>query len=110
MNKSEILFLSLCIPSRIAIALAARVYPKEIIPGAVAFAVMSLYYYLSGTRTTGPETFGRPIWWNDVRPIHSLLWACFVIAAFQNKEWAWKFLALDVILGLASFFFLKTRN
>jgi len=107
MNKSEILFLSLCIPSRIALALGAKEYPNELIPFALAFALGSLYFYLSGTRTTGAETFGRPIWWNDMRPIHAALWMAFALMAFQGKKWAWKFLAADVILGLIAFFFLK---
>ena len=110
MDKSELAFLALCIPSRIAIALAARQYPKEIVPMAIAFAIGSVYFYMSGTRQTGLETMGRPIWWNDMRPLHALLWTAFVVAALQGKQWAWKFLALDVTLGLASFFFLKPRN
>lgn len=110
MDKSEVLFLALCIPSRITLALGAREYPKELIPFALAFSLGSTYYYLSGTRRTGVETFGRPIWWNDLRPVHALMWFAFVIAAIGGKRWAWKLLAADVIIGLLSFFFLKDRN
>lgn len=107
LTKSEILFLALCIPSRIALALGAREYPKELIPFALAFAIGSMYFYLTGTRTTGAETFGKPIWWNDMRPIHAFMWAAFVVAALQGKKWAWKLLAADVIIGLTAFFFVK---
>jgi len=110
LTKSEILFLALCIPSRIALSLGAREYPKELIPFALVFGLGSLYYYLSGTRTTGAETFGKPIWWNDMRPIHAFMWIAFAVMAFQGKKWAWKILAADVLLGLAAFFFLKHRN
>ena len=107
MNKSELLFLSLCIPSRIALALGAKEYPKELIPFAITFASGFMYYYLTGTRAVGAETFGRPIWWNDLRPAHAALWMAFALMAFLGKKWAWKFLAVDVILGLIAFFFLK---
>lgn len=109
MNKSEILFTLCCIPSRIAIALIARdpQYTEKVVPLAIAIAIGFMYYYLTGTRTTGAETFGRPIWWNDLRPIHAALWATFAIKAYMGCPDAWKFLAFDVILGLAAFFFYK---
>lgn len=109
MNKSEILFALCCIPSRIVIALLARDprYTEKVIPFALAAAVGFMYYYLTGTRTTGAETFGRPIWWNDLRPIHAALWAIFAIKAYMGCPDAWKFLALDVILGLAAFLLYK---
>ena len=37
-----------------------------------AFGFISIY--LTGSRKTGPEVFGDQIWWNDLRPIHSLLY------------------------------------
>jgi len=45
-----------------------------------------------------------------MRAIHATLWIGFAVAKLMGYDWAWKLLALDVILGLVSFFFLKPRN
>ena len=115
-TKSEYLFAFLCIPSRIILALLARdrLTSGEGIPMwarvlaiAVGFSFLRLWLN-PGLRPTGPETFGKPIWWNSVRPIHAILWISFAIAALMDKEYAWKFLAADVIIGLTSLYFIKS--
>jgi hypothetical protein len=58
---------------------------------------------LSGKRKTGPEVFGDKIWWNKLRPVHSLLYFLFAYNAINGNRNAWKFLLLDVIIGLISF-------
>ena len=32
-----------------------------------------IYIYLTGSMKTGAESFGEKIWWNNLRPIHSIL-------------------------------------
>lgn len=108
-TKSEILFVFGCIPVRSLLALYARENPHPIlIAMGLMYAIRSIQLWLKPSlRPSGPETFGAPIWWNSMRPIHALLWLLFVISALMKKEYAWKFLALDVVLGLSSVFFLK---
>lgn len=66
-------------------------------------AIGFMYLYLSGARKTGPEVFGEKIWWNDLRPIHSILYFLFSYNAIQGNTGAWIYLAIDVMFGLLSF-------
>ena len=66
-------------------------------------AIGFLYIYFTGTRKTGAEVFGEKIWWNDLRPIHSLLYFVFAYNAINGNKNSWIYLAIDVIIGLISF-------
>jgi len=62
-----------------------------------------LYIYFTGSRQTGPEVFGEKIWWNDLRPLHGMLWISFaILASIKNKN-AWILLLTDVIIGFITF-------
>ena len=56
-------------------------------------------------RESGRETFGAKIWWNSLRPIHSLLYFMFAYYAITQNSHAWKFLAADVSFGLLAFIY-----
>ena len=45
-----------------------------------------LYIFLTGSRKTGPEVFGEKIWWNDLRPLHSLLYFLFAYNAIMGNK------------------------
>ncbi len=62
-----------------------------------------LYIYLTGSRKTGPETMGEKIWWNNLRPVHSLLYFLFAYNAITGNRQAWLYLLVDVLLGLTGF-------
>lgn len=62
-----------------------------------------LYIYLTGIRKTGGEVFGDKIWWNNLRPIHGLLYLLFSYNAINGNKTAWIYLFIDVLLGLTSF-------
>jgi hypothetical protein len=66
-------------------------------------AIGFLYIYFTGARKTGAEVFGEKIWWNDLRPLHSLLYFVFAYNAINGNKMAWVYLAIDVIIGLISF-------
>ena len=72
---------------------------------ALGAAIGFAYIYITGARSSGPapETLGAPIWWNDLRPVHSLLYFMFAISAIRGSKNAWVFLLIDVLIGLASF-------
>jgi hypothetical protein len=66
-------------------------------------AIGFIYIYLTGIRKTGAEVFGDKIWWNNLRPIHALLYLLFAYNAINGNRNAWIFLLIDVLLGLSSF-------
>jgi hypothetical protein len=61
------------------------------------------YIFLTGSRQTGTEVFGDKIWWNNLRPIHALLYFLFSYNAIIGNNHAWIYLLIDVIFGLTSF-------
>jgi hypothetical protein len=66
-------------------------------------AIGFMYIYLTGSRQTGAEVFGDKIWWNDLRPIHALLYLLFSYNAINGNKNAWVYLLIDVLIGLNSF-------
>lgn len=110
------LFLFGCIPARVALVLVVAAFAKSpevlkglaVITGVIAIGFATIYAF--GLRTTGIETGGKPIWWNDLRPVHAALYAVAAVAAWNGRgDIAWKVLAADVVLGLWAYFFLKKR-
>lgn len=101
------LFLIGCIGTRLALVWCAYRYPQMLRPMAfmaTAIAIGFMYIWANGLRKTGVETFGERIWWDDLRPVHSLLWALFAALAFYGEQnLAWKVLLLDVTIGFSAF-------
>jgi hypothetical protein len=107
-QKRFLLFLFACIPARLAIAYAAYKVPINWLPllGYIVLMIglSMLYIFLTGVRKTGAETFGKPIWWNYIRPVHVVLYFLFAYNAIQHNRIAYKYMVYDVILGLLAFF------
>ena len=106
-NTRLILFLFGCIGSRSLLAYVAKTINVKYLPylGYIALipAVGMMYIYITGSRDYGTEAGGK-IWWNCLRPLHSILYFLFAYNAItENKKDAWKFLALDVVIGLIAF-------
>jgi hypothetical protein len=106
-QKRFLLFLLGCIPTRLFFVYLSKNIDLKYLPilGYIAIlpAIGFLYLFLSGTRKTGAEVFGDKIWWNNLRPIHSLLYLLFAYNAIYKNKDAWSYLLYDVILGLFSF-------
>lgn len=104
---NPLIFLIGCIGTRAAFAYAAYAVSKEYlrILGYIALipAIGFTYIYLTGSRKTGLETDGKPIWWNDLRPLHAALYYSFAYSAITGESYSWMFLAADVTIGLAAF-------
>jgi hypothetical protein len=66
-------------------------------------AVGFLYIFLTGSRQTGTEVFGEKIWWNNLRPLHALLYFLFAYNAIIGNKSSWIYLFVDVLIGLISF-------
>jgi hypothetical protein len=114
LQKRFLLFLIGCIGTRTAFVYVAKTinqkYLKYLGYLALAPAIGFIYLFLTGTRKTGAEVFGDKIWWNDLRPIHSLLYFLFSYNAIYGNVNAWKFLLADVIIGLIFFLYFHYKN
>ena len=112
LQKRILLFLFGCILTRSLFVVIAKNVATEYLPylGALALfpAIGFTYIYLTGSRKTGAEVFGDRIWWNNLRPIHAILYFMFAYFAIRQKSFAWIFLLIDVILGLSSFIIFHT--
>ncbi|NDC31478.1 MAG: hypothetical protein EBZ58_11180 [Bacteroidetes bacterium] len=66
-------------------------------------AIGFTYIFFTNSRQTGAEVFGDKIWWNNMRPIHAILYGLFAWYAINKNNNSWIFLLFDVIIGLISF-------
>ena len=106
-KRSVLLFLLGCIGTRTLLVYLSSIATPEylkymgIIAGIISVGFMTIY--LTGSRKTGIEVNGGEIWWNDLRPVHSILYGMFAYAAIKNKSYSWIFLLIDVCIGLMSY-------
>ena len=102
-----ILFLFGCIGMRLLFVIIAKnvsiKYLQYLGYLALVMPISFMYIYLSGSRKTGPEVLGDKIWWNNLRPLHALLYGLFAYNAIKGNPNSWIFLFLDVITGIISF-------
>jgi hypothetical protein len=107
LQKRMIMFLIGCIGVRsLFVIVAKNINPKYLkYLGYLALlpAIGFMYIYVTGSRKTGAETFGQKIWWNDLRPVHSILYFLFAYNAILGNKNAWVYLLVDVVFGLVSF-------
>jgi hypothetical protein len=111
-KKRFLLFLIGCIGTRILFVLVAKYISLKYLPLLGYLAILPMigfmYIYLTGSRKTGAEVFGGKIWWNDLRPLHALLYGLFAYSVIQRSNIslmysAWMFLLADVVIGLGAF-------
>jgi hypothetical protein len=103
-----VLFLTGCMGTRIALVLIAAFGSRStlrilsIAAGIISIGFLTLYLFK--LRKTGIETGGKPIWWNDLRPVHAALYAAVAFFAWNGRgDIAWKILAVDVTIGFVAF-------
>lgn len=113
-QKRFALFIFGCIAVRLIFVYVAKTISLKYLPylGWIALlpALGFLYIFVTGSRKTGPEVFGKRIWWNRLRPIHAILYILFAYYAINKNRNAWIFLLIDVILGLSSFLIYHYMN
>ena len=113
-QKRFLLFLVGCIGSRSLLVLLAKIANTTYLQylGYVALlpAIGFFYIFLTGSRKTGAEVFGGKIWWNDLRPVHGLLYLLFAYNAITGNSFAWVYLLIDVLIGLTSFLVFHYMN
>jgi hypothetical protein len=106
-QKRFLLFLFGCIGTRTLFVYLAKnankTYLRYMGYLAILPAIGFFYIFLTGSRKTGPEVFDDKIWWNNLRPIHGIMYALFAYHAINGNDFAWIYLLIDVIIGLISF-------
>jgi hypothetical protein len=114
LQKRFLLFLIGCIGMRSLFVILARKANTEYLKymGYLALlpAIGFIYIYLTGSRMTGGETFGDKIWWNNLRPLHALIYFLFAYNAIIGNKNAWLYLLFDVVFGLTSFLIFHYQN
>ena len=107
-QKRFLLFLFGCIGMRTLFVYIAKNASKQYLAYLGYLALLPafgfLWIFFTGSRKTGVEVFGEKIWWNNLRPVHSLLYFAFAYNAIGGNQIAWIYLLMDVMMGL--FFFL----
>jgi hypothetical protein len=104
--KSILLFIFGCIPMRLLLVYISKEY-IQLLPYmsfiSIIIALGFIVIYTFELRKSGFETFGQEIWWNNLRPVHAVLYLLFAYAAIYHKEHAWKILLLDILIGSSAF-------
>ena len=107
LQERFLLFLIGCIGIRSLFVIIAKyvntTYLKYLGYLALVPAIGFVYIYLTGSRKTGAEVFGEKIWWNNLRPIHAILYFLFAYNAIIGNKQSWIYLLVDVLFGLISF-------
>jgi len=113
-QKRFLLFLIGCIGVRSLFVYIAKNVNSQLLMymGYLALipAIGFFYIFFTGTRQTGGEVFGEKIWWNNLRPLHGLLYFLFSYNAITGNKNAWIYLLIDVIIGVISFLIFHFYN
>lgn len=100
-------FLVGCIGTRLGLVWLAHTLSDQWLyyMGALALipATGFLLIYMFGLRKTGVEVNGDLIWWNELRPVHALLYTLFAFYAMNGlRSEATNVLLFDVLIGVTS--------
>jgi hypothetical protein len=107
LQKRFLMFLLGCIGTRLLFVYISKNINQNYLPilGWISLipAIGFILIFLTGARESGAEVFGEKIWWNNLRPVHSLLYGLFAFNAINQNPNSWVFLLADVSFGLVSF-------
>ena len=106
-QKRFLLFIFVCCFIRLLFVIISKyINPKylpilgylALIPG-LGFIII----YFTKIRVKGKGGFNNDIWWDKLRPIHGILYLLFAYNAINKNKNSWKYLLIDVIIGLIAF-------
>lgn len=113
-QKRFLLFLIGCIGLRSLFVVIAKNIDIKYLPYLGYLALLPtlgfIYIFATDGRKTGGEVFGDKIWWNNLRPLHAVLYGLFAYNAIKGNRDAWIYLLIDVIFGLFSFLIFHYNN
>lgn len=111
-TKRILVFLLGCIGSRLFLTILAKYINLDMLPFLAIFtlpiSISFMYLYIFGNQTANMqlEWLGdREIWWNQLRPIHSILYMIFSIMAINKLSNAWVILLIDTNFGLIAWLY-----
>ena len=115
-QKRFAFFLGGCIPARVGLAFLAKylsAMPSMLYYKLFGYLLLLpafgfLYLFFTGKRnSTGAETFGERIWWNNFRLLHGIIYLLFCYNAIFNPNFKsnYLFLLLDAFIGVVIFLF-----
>ena len=106
-QKRFMLFIFGCILTRLILTFIVKNLKQKYLQIAgyigLILGISFLTIYFLNLRKTGIEVFGDKIWWNDIRPIHGILYLIFAYLAINKNKNAWIILLIDVIFGFVMF-------
>ena len=106
MNKKILNFLFLCIPSRLLLALIAKVIDPVYLPFmAILTIFISIGFFINFIKykKNSKGFFGGKVWWNNYRLVHSFCYALFSVLASLKYNKSWIVLLIDALLGFIFF-------
>jgi hypothetical protein len=113
-QKRFLLFLIGCIGLRSLFVIIAKNIDIKFLPYLGYLALLPIfgfiYIFATDSRKTGVEVFGDKIWWNNLRPLHALLYGLFAYNAIIGNTRAWIYLFVDVLFGVFSFLIFHFKN
>lgn len=105
--KRLLFFLIGCIGIRLGLVFITKNINQDIlqyfgfIALLIAFGFFYIYIFGNAQADSQLEWLGdKRIWWNEIRPIHGILYLLFAFYAIKKKSFAWIPLLVDVIIGL----------
>lgn len=97
---NPLIFLCGCIGARLLFAYLATFYPLYTAFIAVLISAGFFFIYFTGSRPVGIETGGKPIWWNQFRPLHGIMYGMFAVLAYNGYKYAPIIIVIDALIGL----------
>lgn len=106
--KPSTLFFMGCIPVRILLAYLVyitlndsfyQLYKSHLASIIFTIGLSFMIIYIMGWRQTGFEAGGK-IWWNNLRPIHSIIYLLTAVGMLFNIKNIYVLLLLDVLIGI----------
>ena len=65
--------------------------------------IVFMYYFITNSRKIG--NFGQKVWWNYLRPIHSILFIATSFFLYHKNKYAFTIPLLDTCIGILSFIY-----
>jgi len=81
----------------------AKDYSQYFVLIALLFGIAQFYLYITDSRKTGIEVFGADIWWNQLRPVHGMLYLLFCVYIYKKQNHAYIPLLIDIVIAIIAF-------
>ena len=108
-TKRFLVFLLGCIGTRLSLSMLAKYITTDYLPFlaiiTIPISISFMYLYIFGNDRADRQLewlVDKKIWWDDLRPVHYILFMLFSIMAINKSSYSWIVLLLDTIIGLVA--------